>query len=120
MPLYDKNGTRILSHTEPKSDVILPDSSTDRLVSVQEAIQQNTEKMANEIAKQNGSYARKLLFEAVKALIVAITTLAVEHIFDIWAFIEPFFQRTSPPCILGVMAMVGLGLSVSIRVWRLL
>lgn len=117
MPFYDKNGTRILSPFEPKSDVILPDSSADELVSVQKSIQQNTEKVANEISKQNHSGVRKFLLELLKTIIVGVVTLSIEHIFDIWDFIKPFFQSASPQQTLSVIAMVGLGLMVVRRVF---
>lgn len=117
MPFYDKNGTRILSPFEPKSDVILQDSSTDKLVSVQKSIQQNTEKVANEIAKQNRSGVRKFLLELFKAIIVGVVTLSIEHIFDIWAFLKPFFQSASPQQTLSVIAMVGLGLMIVRRMY---
>lgn len=115
MPFYDKNGTRILSQFEPKSDVILPDNSAEELVSVQKSIQQNTEKMASEIAKQNGSCTRNLLFEAVKALVVAITTLAVEHIFDLWRFVEPLFHIVPPISVVDVLPMVLIGLAAAFQ-----
>lgn len=118
MALTDKYGTR-LGPEDGKPDVVLPDpedaAQLKELSKSQKAIQQNTKEMAQEIAKQNGSCARKLLFEFVKALIVAFTTLAVEHIFDLWRYIEPLLHAVPPITIDEILPTVMIGIAVAVQ-----
>lgn len=52
---------------------------------------QAAEKMSKKIAEEKRKKRSDFLFEIAKAVIVSVTTLAVEHFFDIVRFFQQFF-----------------------------
>ena len=54
--------------------------------------EQDSQKMANEIADKKNAKRREFLLDLIKAIIVALTTLFIEHIADIVKFIHGILQ----------------------------